>query len=65
MKAEQFKHYLDALPPEVLKEFNQQRAAVRDYLTRAASIREKLTHQFPEMSPRIRAAISLAVARIL
>ena len=39
--------------------------AALDYFTRAASIREKLTHQFPEMSPRIRAAISLAVARIL
>ncbi|MFZ5894752.1 MAG: hypothetical protein ACOY0T_27055 [Myxococcota bacterium] len=65
MKAEQFKRYVDALPPEVLKEFEQQRGVLRDYLTRAGSIREKLVRQFPEMSPRIRAAISLAIARIL
>ena len=65
MNAEQFKNYVDALPPEVLKEFEQQRAALRDYLTRAGSIREKLIRQFPEMSPRIRAAISLVIARIL
>ena len=65
MKPEELKRYLDSLPPDVLKQFEEQRAALRDYLGRAASIREKLIRQFPEMSPRIRAAISLAVARIL
>lgn len=65
MNAEQLREYLNSLPPDVLKQFDEQRTVLRGYLTRAAGVREKLMRQFPEMSPRIRAAISLAVARFL
>ena len=65
MTAQELERCLDALPPDVKRELLQQRAVVRDYLGRASQVRERLERQFPNMNPRLRAVISLAVARIL
>lgn len=65
MNREDLNHCLDALPEEVRRELDEQQKRVRNYLARAVRVRERLCREFPNMNPKLRAAISLAVARIL
>jgi len=65
MTVDEIKRCLDSLPPEVRRQIHEHRALVHDYFARASHARERLAEQFPNMNPRLRAVISLAVARIL
>ena len=65
MNREDLNRCLDALPEDVKRELDEQQKRVRGYLARAVRVRERLCREFPNMSPKLRAAISLAVARIL
>jgi hypothetical protein len=65
MNREDLNRCLDALPPDVRRELDEQQKRVRNYLARAVRLRERLCREFPNMNPKLRAAISLAVARIL
>jgi len=65
MNREDLNRCLDALPEDVRRELDEQQKRVRSYLARAVRVRERLCREFPNMNPKLRAAISLAVARIL
>jgi hypothetical protein len=65
MNREDLNRCLDALPADVRRELDEQQKRVRGYLARAVHVRERLCREFPNMNPKLRAAISLAVARIL
>lgn len=65
MNREDLNRCLDALPVDVRRELDEQQKRVRNYLARAVRVRERLCREFPDMNPKLRAAISLAVARIL
>jgi hypothetical protein len=65
MNREELNRCLDALPEDVKRELFEQQRRARDYLARALHVRERLRLEFPNMNPKVRAAISLAVARLL
>ena len=65
MNREDLNRCLDALPEDVRRELDEQQKRVRSYLARAVRVRERLCREFTNMNPKLRAAISLAVARIL
>jgi hypothetical protein len=65
MNREDLNRCLDALPEDVKLELDEQQKRVRNYLARAVRVRERLCREFPNMNPKLRAAISLAVARLL
>jgi hypothetical protein len=65
MNREDLNRCLEALPEDVKRELDEQQKRVRNYLARAVCVRERLCREFPNMNPKLRAAISLAVARVL
>jgi TRAP-type C4-dicarboxylate transport system substrate-binding protein len=65
MTAEELTRCLNSLPAEVRKRILEETTPAREYVARAARIREQLCHRFPNMHPKVRAVISLAAARIL
>jgi hypothetical protein len=65
MNREALNQCLDALPEDVKRELFGQQQHARDYLARALRVRDRLCREFPDMNPKLRAAISLAVARFL
>ena len=65
MNHEEFSGCLDGLPEDVKRELSEQQRRAHDYLARALRVRARLCREFPNMNPKLRAAISLAVARIL
>jgi hypothetical protein len=65
MTNEELIAYLNSLPPEVRAAIFEGTKRLRDYAEKASHVRARMAETFPEMNPRLRALLSLAIARLL
>ena len=63
MTNEEFRHYLNSLPPDTREAVLHRAKQLADYASRASSVRQKIDAQFPTMSPKLAGALSLVIAR--
>lgn len=63
MTNEEFVAYLNTLPPETRALVLARVKHVAEYAARASRVRRNIQQQFPGMNPRLRAALSLVIAR--
>jgi hypothetical protein len=65
MTNEEFLAYLNSLPPEVREQVAQSTKMLSEYAAKASFVRERIQRNFPNMPPKLRAVLSLAIARVL
>lgn len=63
MTDQEFQSYLQSLPPEVRALVLERAKVAGSYLSKAMQARARIYGQFPNLNPRLVAALSLVVAR--
>jgi hypothetical protein len=63
MTDKEFQDYLRSLPPEVRELVVERAKLAVTYVSKAAQVRARIYSQFPNMNPRVVAALSLVIAR--
>jgi len=63
MTDQEFQTYLHSLPPEVRELVLERAKSAGTYLSKAMQTRKRIYAEFPNMNPRVVAALSLVIAR--
>ena len=65
MTAEEFQNFANKIPPEARAQLLEATRGIREYITNAHRVRERIRHEFPKLDPRLRAVASCIAARFL